>query len=412
MLTKDLLRYDQQGQKVLPFFVSPSDPQLLEIASALIDIFQVSLGQTREELKESTKHLVNSYGTLSFIMRGFEKLLTDRLEFGDSHHQNFAQQREQIFQCSASLIHQGVKNLDQYRQNVCQPFKKSPEQLSQQLYADLPAYQTVLSHRLFSPEQLIHRYNVAQIQGLLIKAKQIQVKIPTNDIPTLRKFCQYIRFYQLLAKVQKHKKYFVITIDGPLAMFHQTQKYGLNLAQLFPALLLLDCWELEANIYLGTKNKLQLRVNSSLQMHSHYRPFSTFVPDEIELFAQHFAQAIDDWKIEPSEEFLALQGEEYCFPDFRLTHQSGQNTSLEFFHAWHSAPLSRRLEQLQNHSTFPLIIGVAKHLSKKDVLGHLLQKSRYFQKYGFFFQKTPSLDKLKKPLHNILQNYSQQKLFS
>ncbi len=411
MLTKDLLRYDQKGEKIVPFWVSPKDRQLLAAAESLIELFQMSLGQTRAELQESAKHLVNSYGALTFVLRGFEKLLTDRLEFGGSEETDFIQQRKSIFQYSAALIQKGVSDLQQYRQNVAGYFKQTPEQLSQMLYADLPAYQTVLSHRLFSPEQLLHRYNVAQVQGFLLRARQLTVRLPAADVLMLRQCCQYLRFYQLLADIQKCKGHFQIAIDGPLAMFHQSQKYGINLAQLFPALLLLNRWELEAEVHVSQQTKLQLKLDSSCQMQSHYRQFSAFVPDEIERFAKHFAKSVQEWKMTPSENFVPLKGEQYCFPDYHLVHESGKSVSLEFFHAWHAAPLGKRLQQLQEESPPPLILGVAKHLNKKEELGHLLQQSDYFQNYGFFFQKTPTSEQLKKPLNNLLKIHSQQNLF-
>ena len=101
-------------------------------------------------------------------------------------------------------------------------------------------------------EELLHRYNCAQVQGLLLRSESLMLTLPESGPAKLRQLLKYLRFNELLAKIvrdtKKNSKTLILKIDGPLSLFVQTQKYGLNLANFFAAVLLQPKWKIDAQM--------------------------------------------------------------------------------------------------------------------------------------------------------------------
>ena len=49
--------------------------------------------------------------------------------------------------------------------------------ISETLYADLPDFKILSDYKKMIEDALIHRYNCAQIQGLLLRSKKITFKV-------------------------------------------------------------------------------------------------------------------------------------------------------------------------------------------------------------------------------------------
>ena len=97
--------------------------------------------------------------------------------------------------------------LETYRKTLAGFIGSKAENLSQKLYADLPPFQQVLKFRKITGEGLLHRYNCAQVQGLLLRSESITVKLPDSSAASMRQLLKYLRFNKLLAKISfDHKK--------------------------------------------------------------------------------------------------------------------------------------------------------------------------------------------------------------
>ena len=274
----------------------------------------------------------------------------------------------------------------------------SAKELSLQLYGDLPPFQQVLHFRGMTAKGLLHRYNCAQIQGLLLRCEGLTVYMPESGAAKLRQLLKYLRFNKLLAKItydQTRKKTILMEIDGPLSLFVQTQKYGINLANFFPAILHQPKWGLDAEVRIRKNQVHTLHLDQSCGIRSHYRQFLSYIPEEIQLFSQQFTKQIPGWELTSSPEFVTLTGESLCFPDYLLTHCSGKKVALELFHRWHAAPLRSRLDQLDTQNEVPLLIGINRGLLKNVQLAEHVEASVYFSHYGFFFREAPTASKLR-----------------
>lgn len=396
MLTKDLLRHTTHKNQVRPTFIDFQDALLLSVAEQLLAVFETSLGKTREQLLEASKEVIDGNPCEAIITRGLEKLLLDQTEFDTTTDAELLEMREKLFLHTSQLLsNQCFGDLRDYHQQVEKVFAQNQEEIAQQLYADLPPYQPVLSFKSYSAENLLHRYNCAQVQGLLLRSDYLQLSISEKDPVLLRQLCKYLRFHQLLAEiVPDSEKGYRITIDGPLSLFSQTQKYGVNLANFFPAILHQPQWQLQAQIQLTKQKTYQLCLDQSCQIRSHYHQFLAYLPQEIEMFQQTFQQKSEFWKVAPAKQFIPLKGEFYCFPDYVFQHESGVMVAMELFHAWHASHLTNRLGQLAQFTTPPLILGMAKSLLKNSRVAQRVAESPYFSQCGFVFREMPTADQV------------------
>lgn len=432
MLTKDLLRYKIQNGKIYPQFVKTNDRQLSSVADQLITVFEKSLDKTRSTLIASSKEVIDSSSVPLIIKRGFEKLLLDRTEFDTSPNEELITFRHQLFTETSRLLSQEeFHDYSEYQQKVSRLVtnESQPEvpptdeiALGEKLYADLPSCQPILSFKTLSTEHLLHRYNTAQVQGLLLHCNSITLNLTDSLTAELRQLFKYLRFHQLLCSIQRvdghvdatiqkpdeekektaNENVFQITVDGPLNLFYKTKRYGMNLANFFVAVLHQQKWELTAEIQLRNKRPLRLYLNESCGIKPISQQFLAYIPEDIRLFQAMLLNKTDDWQINPGSQFLRLPGNFYCFPDYELVHTSGVKVAIELFHPWHQGHLLSRLNTLAGQAETPLILGVSNALKKKPIIADAMESSLYFSKFGFTFRDVPTMGALLPILNSLV----------
>ena len=401
MLTKDLLQYKIKNGQILPQFVNPTDKQLLEIAEQLIAVFEASPDTPRATLLESSKHIIDSTPGTPIVKRGLEKLLLDRTEFDTAPNEELIAFRRKLFTETSRLLSQEqFQGYTDYQHKVSEMtadelrpkiFPTGEEELAVGLYADLPSCQPVLTFKTLSAERLLHRYNAAQVQGLLLHCNTLTLKLTDAMTAELRQLFKYLRFNQLLSTIRKEGELYQITVDGPLNLFYKTKRYGMNLANFFIAVLHQSKWELTAEIQLRNRQRSQLSLDESCGIKPISQQFLAYIPEDIQLFQAMLCNKTDDWKIRPGSQFLPLVGDFYCFPDYQLVHKSGVETAIELFHPWHQGHLIARLSTLTEQTDVRLILGVSKELEKKPLIAEALAASTYFSKFGFTFRDVPTM---------------------
>jgi len=401
VLTKDLVRYKIYKHSITPRCVSTSDPKLLNTATQLLELFTNSCGKTRGTLIKESKSIIDHSNCQMVIVRGLEKLLMDRTIFNTESPESLILLRQKMFLFSSKLHQENIEDLSTYYQSIEKKFQQDISQLQSQLYSDLPINQPVIRFKALSAERLLHRYNCAQVQGLLIHCTQLILKIFSPETASLRQLFKYLRFHQLLAEITplNRENGFQIKIDGPLNLFLQTQKYGINLANFFPSILHQKKWQLTAEIQLrNRKTPLKLLLDQDCNILSHYNHFMAYIPDEISMLQNNFNKKMSSWQIKPSETLISLPGDTCCFPDFTLTNQSGDIFHLELFHTWHATPLIHRLKQIREIQIKELLLGVSKKLLKHPDIKNEIECSNYFKKFGFLFNDMPTVNNIKSVL--------------
>jgi predicted nuclease of restriction endonuclease-like RecB superfamily len=191
-----------------------------------------------------------------------------------------------------------------------------------------------------------------------------------------------------------------MTIDGPASLFENTNKYGLQLASFFPAIPDLEKWSLSSMIKLNNKHFV-LKVDQKSGLVSHYRNFSSYVPEEIKMFHNQFKEKQDVWEIVGNTPFMHSEAGEMIFPDLSFQNEEGKVYHLELFHRWHMGPLIRRLEESEDPTFDNLIIGVDRSLINKGGLKETLEASPWFQERGFLFRDFPGVTTVERKLKKL-----------
>lgn len=406
MLTKDLLRYKTKNGQISPQFVNPADNQLLAIAEQLIAVFEESLDKPRATLLESTKHIIDSTPGAPIVKRGLEKLLLDRTEFDTTPNEELIAFRQKLFMETSRLLSQEqFENYTDYQCKVSRTIAdESPieeTELRVKLYADLPSSQPALTFNTLSAEHLLHRYNTAQVQGLLLHSNTLTLKLTDSMTAELRQLFKYLRFNQLLSTIRKEEELYQISVDGPLNLFYKTKRYGMNLANFFVAVLHQPKWELTAEIQFRNNQRYRLSLDESCGIKPISQQFLAYIPEDIQLFQTMLRNKTDDWQIRPGSQFIPLPGDLYCFPDYQVVHKSGVETAIELFHPWHQGHLIARLNTLAEQTEVSLILGVSKELEKKPLIAEALAASAYYSQFGFTFRDVPTIRTLL-PILNAL----------
>ena len=375
---------------------------LLAIAEQLIAVFEGSPNTPRATLLESSKHIIDGTSGAPIVKRGLEKLLLDRTEFDTAPNQELIAFRQKLFTETSRLLSQEqFQDYKDYQYKVSQ-ITASAGELKDKLYADLPSCQPVLTFRTLSPERLLHRYNAAQVQGLLLHCNTLTLNLTDSMTAELRQLFKYLRFNQLLSTIRKEDELYQITVDGPLNLFYKTKRYGMNLANFFLAVLHQPKWELTAEIQIRNRKRSQLLLDKSCGIKPISQQFLAYIPEDIQLFQTMLHNKTDDWQIRPGSQFLPLVGDFYCFPDYQLVHKSGMETAIELFHPWHQGHLIARLNTLTEQTDVPLILGVSRELEKKPIIAEALAASAYFSKFGFTFRDVPTMRTLLPILNSLV----------
>ena len=428
MLTKDLLLDKIREGQIYPQFVKPTDSNLLSVSEQLISVFEASPNTQRATLLETSKHIIDSTAGPVIVKRGLEKLLLDRTEFDSAPNEELIAFRQNLFIETSRLLSQSqFTDYEEYQEKVLQIAGDESQSekgvLGDRLYADLPSCQPVLSFRTLSAEHLLHRYNTAQVQGLLLHCNSLTLNLTDSMTAELRQLFKYLRFNQLLCAIrhvdrhgdlslQEQKEtvgnndFYQITVDGPLNLFYKTKRYGMNLANFFVAVLHQPKWEITAEIQFRNKRSSRLFLDESCGIKPISQQFLAYIPEDIQLFQEMLRNKTDDWQIHPGSQFLPLPGDFYCFPDYQLIHISGREVWIELFHPWHQGHLLARLNTLADQTETPLILGVSKDLQKQSIIADALETSEYFTEFGFTFRDVPTMNALLPILNSFVDSDS------
>ena len=411
MLNKDLIRYRRMKDRLKPSFIDVSDWRMLKLAEQLLTVYANSTGMTRSEIDEQVTMIINGQRDLK-LGKGLNKICQDRTDFGKTHEIDYPAQRKELFLASAAILKES--SFDDYHDFQMEVFRRTEkfgEFAQGEFYNDLPQNETLVNFKVLNPRQLLERYNCSLVQSLLLHAGEISLEISGAHPQKLRRLFKYLKFFRLLADIRctkfkgrgKNKEPSIIkmTIDGPASLFENTNKYGLQLASFFPAIPDLEKWSLSSTVKLNNKYFV-LKVDQKSGLVSHYRNFSSYVPEEIKIFHNQFKEKAKGWEVIGNTPFIHSKAGEMIFPDLSFENSEGKIFHLELFHRWHMAPLLRRLEECEDPAFENLIIGIDRALINKGGLKETLEESLWFQEKGFLFRDFPGVTTVERKLKSLI----------
>ena len=358
MLKSEHLLYRIISPNIRPRLIDPAAPFLLDLAAELTAVYNeaVHSGMLRNELSEITEELIRGSFDME-IAAGLNKLLLDRCEFATAEKLDYPACRRESFLKSAALLSTGNFTAESLRRCA----------VNGDLSGDLPDFEKVAAFTPITAAALLHRYNLAQAQGLLFFADSLHIEIGECDQTELRKLLKTIKFFRLLAHFHRRQNSGItVDISGPCSIFGHSAKYALQFANLLPAIVNLPQWQLTAQLRIKGR-KLNLKLSQKNELVSHYRNLAGYLPDEIKIYHHSFNEKQEQWQIIGETPFIDGGNQEIIFPDLSFRSKtSGNIFHLELFHRWHTAGLPRRIALLAEKPELPLLLGIDRALVKSD----------------------------------------------
>ena len=372
MLPTDLLMNRVNGETVVPKRVE-LDAAMVTIAAELINIFILSKGSTRAELN---RHLLELEGeeTDYRFKRGLAHLLSGSFsEFETVSPLEPPMLRERVFAASAMVVASSQSTIDTLKtvaDQLSQELEKEvlPEQIKQGLYADLPDNQILTEFKAPTPEALLHRYNLSQVQGIFYRASHVRIDAHRNDPGEYKLLFRYTKLFQLMTYIEGDADHgFTLTMDGPTSLFNASTRYGLALAKMLPALLHVTKWTLTADLqmkdfYSGEIRKTRFTIDSDCGLVSHYPPGKTYDSMLEEGFVDRWNKTKTEWKLEREVDLVPIPGS-VMIPDFRLVHPDGRTFLFEIVGYWRPEYLRKKFYQVKMADRTDLILAVSERLN-------------------------------------------------
>jgi len=372
MLPTDLLNHRYSGETVVPKRL-PLDESCLALAREAIACFVAHRGKTQGELDDRLQawegdspdyrvrrglaHLLrNGFATFEIVSPLEPVLLRDRVFAAAATAPPLPQRRSPTL---AQVAAQLSRELE--REVV-------PADIERGLYADLQENRILTEFEPPEPEALLHRYNLAQVQGIFYRASQVTLHAHRNVPGEYKLLFRYLKLFQVMFYIEGDADCgFTLTLDGPASLFKPSTRYGLAFAKMLPALLHVTRWSLTATLhsrdpYSGQERSGRFSLDDTCDLVSHYPPGKPYDSMIEESFAKQWAKAKTDWRLEREVDLIPIPGS-VIIPDFRLVHPDGRAVLLEIVGYWRPEYLQRKFSQVRRSAVDNLILAVSERLN-------------------------------------------------
>ncbi len=356
------------------------------IAQQLIDCFTAAQGQTRGDLTRQLQDLEGDStdyrtrrGLAHLLSQGFSTFeVISPLDPQDLRQRVFALAAQRPPSRQATQV-----SLAQLTAQLSHELSREvlPTQVLQGLYADLSEHHRLTQFDPPTPDALLHRYNLSQVQGVFYRASQVIIHAHRNDPGEYKLLFRYLKLFGLMCYIEgEADQGFTLTIDGPASLFKSSTRYGLALAKLLPALLHVTRWQLKATLhirdsYTGDLKTRTFSIESTCGLVSHYPPGKTFDSMVESAFVERWQKLKTDWRLEREVDLIPIPGS-VMIPDFRLVHPDGRTFLLEIVGYWRPAYLQKKFAQVRQANRSDLILAVSERLN--------------LAKAGVNFEQTPA----------------------
>ena len=363
MLTADLAMSRQKGSRIEPRLLKPDDRSLLDKAAELIALFTHHRSCRRRELENALEDFIGDDPNYR-LLRGWTKLLLDRCEFAVASAVEPARLREAVFR-KAREFHPVRDNETRncLYAAVGEELRCRPEDIPAGLYADLLHNQELVSFEELSAQDLLHRYNLAQAQALLYRCQQMTVVLAPQEASGYRQLFDAIKAYRLIHTISGNAQSgYTVALDGPVSLFHRSQKYGIQMAVFLPALLLCTGWRMRAELEGKTGPVSYELTSGQKQLQSHYRTGASGGRPDLDKVLADWNKAERGAALERCYEVLDGGGSAWV-PDLAARRSGEQQpVYIELLGFWTPRSLNNRLAQIAQTGVERYLLAVSDEL--------------------------------------------------
>ncbi len=391
MLTTDLLITRRRNGGIVPHRLA-LDVDALELATELIGLFREAVGCRRAELDEMLTAFEGE--DIAFkIKRGLAHILeNDFCEFETVSPMEPGELRRRVFALGAvgapsrgrreTLLGKAAAGLAREAGRLV-----TPEEVADGLFADLPANQVLTAFDAPEPTALLHRYNLAQAQGVFYRAHELTITAHRNTPARYKELFRYVKLFGLMTLIEGDAEHgFTLRVDGPASLFTPSTRYGLAMAKLLPALLHVTKWSLRAGLKprkregeeagdeSGRSGRVRedaarkeawpdtFQMDAKCGLVSHYKAGKEFDSILEEAFVQRWEKLETEWRLEREVDLVPVPGSA-IIPDFRVAHPDGRSVLVEIVGFWRPEYLRKKFALLRKSGRKDLVLAVSERLN-------------------------------------------------
>ena len=380
MLTKELAIFDfERGRLVPDRLVRSAHDHYLEYARRMLEIYAGGIGQARHELHAAVHRVfANEPDCPPQRIDAFCKLLDEDgiAKYDTDRRGTAAALRREVFHRAAAshpLVTQRDALFEHAESDVKQAIAAelgaaSWEAIEHDLFKDVIEYNRLAAFTGYpSPEALLARYNVAQIQAALFSAVRLTIWARAD----LKRIVTHAKLARLLLSIAPPRPGildddYVITLDGPASVLRETRRYGASMAAFLPALLACKDWRLRADLLVGKfQRTCRLELSSRDGLHSPIAPQAEFDAAIEAGFAKKWGdEPRNGWTMK-REGAILHRDQVVMLPDFAFHHEDGRSAWLEIVGFWTPEYLHAKLAKLALFKDEPIIIAAAERAAEK-----------------------------------------------
>jgi len=239
------------------------------------------------------------------------------------------------------------------------------------LYADVLDRQRLLAFQVPDASNLLlSRYNVAQLQACLYRARGMTITA-TTDFKTVIRHVKLLHLLHEIRRTEGTDEY-TIELTGPASQILSTRRYGVQFARMIPPLLACSGWRMRAELGTPWGGSATLSLSPEDGFVGHLATPAEFDSSVEAHFAKSFSERRDGWQL--IHEGAILQKHQRTFvPDSLFRHDDGTEVLMEIVGYWTPEYLESKRETLRAFPEHQFLLAVqADSLRTTELPAHVV----------------------------------------
>jgi uncharacterized protein len=331
VLPSNLLRARVTRKSLFPLYVSPEE--YAPLAQKLIDSYKECVGMKKGVLLEKIALIEEKEDTTADykLVRGLSTLLERSCAFEVHSAMDPRLARRAVFELASQRTAATAEQVKSVLVDTSSLLSLQEAELEVSLWADLD--DELFLKEFFpppSPEDLIKRYNLSLAQTSLFKCSRMEFTASGN----WKNIFRSLKWLGLMYSIEKFgsspSSVRAVSLDGPMSLFKMTDRYGVAVAKLLPAIVESDSWTIKAELVDRKKSRILSFEESSEHLRGlvvmsttpeeKQTPFQ-FDSSVEEKFARKFIALKTGWILKREPEPLVISEEQagkqsVIIPDF------------------------------------------------------------------------------------------------
>ncbi len=365
MLTADLVRASRRAEQLhVSKLTGKTRARAVELADDMLRTVREHVGCTRAEVEEAlaASPVASKERKLA---DGLAKLVEDASDFGADSDLDPTGLRRDVFLRASRARQSAEGGFDRIAviEAVAKERELAVAELERGLYGDLKSAQELRGVESLDAEALVARYEVAQVQAVLLRATRVVAEVHCASPSAFRSLFRKLRFRRLLFEVEPlDGDFFRLTIDGPFSLFSSVTKYGLALALVFPELLQCGDLRLTADVRWG-KQRTPLVFRFEHTTEDAASSVEAPLPDEVQALLDAFQKPVGGWTAARTSKLLNLPGVGLSVPDLVFRRgDADPPIHLEVLGFWSRETVWKRIELVEKGLSDRILFAVSSRL--------------------------------------------------